>query len=342
MQNIKLENITNWSTETKNDGTLFKNEFDRINSNFKELAGIEVSPEYQSGNVTVIKHNKWGQKRQVILKGKTKNDGTGLSDFLTAGTEANTVKLVTGQEPLICALANGCDEWGASEYTVKINGDDDLGNPEWTNITGTGSSEHFLYLMLHEDTQELTYGATSSVPIYSYQRPAIEFENNGQFWFDLTSFTMNQYNDQILDWERALVIFIGEVRIDTDITEIISYTIGGEYEFDWFGVVNTERYNINHNFGITNISCEVYVKDITSTAHRWQVDSKSEESLRYSDYQHNYSQSGMGASKRLQRNNVVIGIGSHYAAFYHYSSDQAGHDDWRSSAQYKVRVKRTF
>jgi len=340
MQNIKLENITNWNRETQNDGTLFKEEFDRINNNFKEIAGIEVSPELQSGNVTVIKHNRWGQKRQVILKGKTKNDGTGLSDFLTAGTDANTVKLVTGKVPLICALAHGCDEWGATEYTVKIDGDDDLGKPEWTNITSTESTEHFLYLMLHKETQELTYGKTSSVPIYSYLRPATEFENNGQFWFDLTTFTMNRYNDQILDeykWEPVLAIFIGEVRIDSTGTEIISYTIGGEYEFNWIDVINNKAYDLWHNIGTTNISCEVYVKDTLTTNNKFN----NEDSMRYSDYQH-YDRSGfggMGAAKRLQRNNVVIATGKDYVAWYSTSGDVFNRG---ATGNYKVRVKRTF
>jgi len=328
-----------WDTTTPNNGELFDAEFEQIYKSIRDLAGTEQNPDEITGDYSIIRHRGWGGKRQTILTGKTDIDTVDnncKAAFLTFGSMANSVKINCAVDPLTIAISDGYDQWGAVEYTIAFQNNSDIEPLEWINLIG--DKDYFLYIDIETDSQSITYGNSEYVPVYSYSAPTVTPEDSGQHWFDLSTYKMKFWNGS--EWITKKRIFIGEVQCSVDgIEEIIPYALHGEFEFNWIDVATSQKYELWHNIGTTNISCEVFVNDTTTSTCRRQTNGVFEESIRYCDYQYYYnSNSGIGAAKRIQRNNVVIGIGNSYVAHYNTCGDSF----YNTTGTYKIRLKRTF
>ena len=335
---IYFNKTQTWDMNTPNNGELFDVEFDQIYKSIRDLAGTDYNPDEITEDYAIIRHRSWGDKRQTVLTGKSEIDlidNNCKAAFLTFGSMANSVKIDCSEDSLTIALSEGYDQWGAVEYTVAVQNDSGIEPMEWTNLIG--DKDYFLYVDIETDPQNVTYGNSEYVPIYSYTAPVVASEDSGQHWFDLTTYKMKLWDGS--EWIAKKRIFIGEAQCSASgIEKIIPYTLHGEYEFARIDVVKNQVYNLWHNVGTTNISCEVFVNDPTTSTYRSQKNGVLEESIRYCDYQFYYSGSGMGAAKRIQRNNVVIGTGNSYIAYYDTSGDTFS----IATGVYKVRVKRTF
>ena len=356
---LNFNQTQTWSNESKNSGSDLNNEFERIYANIIEMAGDENPGQSLKNIHTILKHRGWGDKRQTCLQGST--DETGKADFLNQVDGHNDITLTaTIDEPVIFSVSNGNDEWGAVEYTIKIDGD--LNPPQWASLTDNG--RYFLYLTIDpDDRDQITCDRSQVLPIYSRKKP--EEPLIGQHWFDLNCFKMMRFDGT--DWNPVVRIFIGEVKVETSqIVQVITYAIRGEYEFDWITVSSNKKYPyLWHNIGTSAITCDVFVKDDRDDAGTMylneynngnekeyagenssaeQYEYEDEERMRYCDYQF-YQVStagyGIGASKRIQRNRVIIGVGNQEVSYYSTSGDSFS-TPHGTSAEYKIRVKRTF
>jgi len=360
---LNFDQTQTWSNESKNSGNDLNNEFKRIYTNISKMAGDENPGQSLQSIQTILKHRGWGDKRQTCLQGST--DETGKADFLKQVDDAqNNITLTASiDEPVIFSVSSGNDEWGAVEYTVKI--DEDVTPSQWTSLTTNG--RYFLYLTVdQEDRSHVRCGISNYVPVYSRRAPVAP--EIGQHWFDLNRFRMMEYTGDVSNpWQVVVRIFIGEIKIEeTQVVQLITYAIRGEYEFDWLNVQTNKKYPfLWHNIGTTAITCDVYVKDNRDDAetvysneynngnekeyagensNAEEYEYEDEERLRYCDYQYYYSSSGgygMGAAKRIQRNRIIIGVGKRHAAYYSTSGDRFS-TPTNGNGDYKVRVKRNF
>jgi hypothetical protein len=105
--------------------------------------------------------------RQTVLTGSVAA-GTGVANFLSAGSGLS-VNLAATTVPINVAFANGFGSGGAVDYVGTVSSD----------VTSAfsalpASSTSYLYVDRNSSTGALTYGAVTSVPVYSSVEPLVE------------------------------------------------------------------------------------------------------------------------------------------------------------------------
>lgn len=157
-------------------------------------------------------------RRQCVLAGSADVIGTGLANFIVAGTGLEVIVDAT-PTPVTLAYAAGIDQTtgGAVDYVSTLTVDSPI-----TPLTS--SSLCYLYAELDPATGEQTYGHTTVRPGYGYAFPSNPA--SGDHFYLITLGEMYEYDGS--SWQSRIRLFIGEAQTDaTSVTSVISYSLGG-------------------------------------------------------------------------------------------------------------------
>lgn len=177
--------------------------------------------------------------RQAILSSEV--DSSCYADFLEAGTGL-AVNLNAADSPLRLVFSSGFGDYGPLDYLGSVSSDV---SSAFSGLAA--STTNYLYVERDASTGDLSYGATTLVPHYSYARPSSP--SSGQHHFNIPKMVMDVYDGA--DWEEKQRVFVGEAVTDgSSVTSVISYALQGKYDSGWFSVSTSTNYTKSHNIGI--------------------------------------------------------------------------------------------
>lgn len=178
-----------------------------------------------------------GSTRQCIISAANGFFNLNGSDLIIRASETS---------PLIVSFSNG----RFKETIKKIKSNLTVLNVPSVIDAGTA------YIMLVLDGENVTATKTSLKPIYSSDMPSDK--TDGQYWFDISSYTMYLANGTTYVQAPKPVLFIGQVDSKAGIVTSTTYAINGMYDSGWYNVVRNVTYNKNHNIGTDSVVVTAY------------------------------------------------------------------------------------
>ena len=135
------------------------------------------------------------------------------------------------------------------------------------------------------------------------------------------------FSPDISTWKNDKIIMGSCTISDGLIVDLILVPIGNEYETPWFPVTINTNYNLPNLFRTSKATFEVY----------WNSE-PTDENKRYCDGQYYSNGYGVGAYKRINYSELIIGSGKTYT-FY---SDRSGDPVSSTGGYYKLTVRRGY
>ena len=123
------------------------------------------------------------------------------------------------------------------------------------SIINSGTAYIYLYID-NEDNKKIKVNKSLYKPIYSYTKPnAI---NEGQYWFNISNYTMNISTGYTYIECENPTLFVGEISAANGIVNYLTYAANGYYDSKWYEVTYGTTYNKNHNIGTDLVSVTAY------------------------------------------------------------------------------------
>lgn len=190
-------------------------------------------------------------------------DANGLASFLSKDGANNNVKLSATATPVILAISDGFDAYGAREYIVMI--DADVVPAEWSGLTTNGT--YYLWVEYDPTTGGVTYGKTSAgvVPADVYAKGAAGTATLHNFVVP----EMKMYVDDGAAWSSVLRRIIGEVVVSGGVVSAVTtYALRGKVTSPNRALpspaITAQTIAFSHNIGSGILNFDFYYLCITA------------------------------------------------------------------------------
>lgn len=156
--------------------------------------------------------------RQTVLSGPVDSNG---HPVLLTYSGLNVTLKATGTDPLVAAIAAGFDASGTVDYVLRLTAD--VSNAWTLGSDGT----YYLYADRDSSTGAITYGSTTSRPIYTEDDAAAT--TNGLHTFLINR--MKMYAGNGTTAAEVQRVFFGEAVVSGGaVTSVVSYMFAGRYK----------------------------------------------------------------------------------------------------------------
>ena len=192
-------------------------------------------------NMKIIKGNVIGNGCRQCIIAKSNNM------FTLNGSDL--IIKASSEDPITLSFSNGKYVEIIKQLTENLT----LSN--LPSIINNGTAYIFLYIDTN-DSNKIKVGKSIYKPIYSYTKP--NASNESQYWFNISTYTMNISTGYSFMQCENPTLFIGEVSALNNKVSFTTYAPNGYYDSGWYDVNYSTTYSKNHEIGTDLVSITAY------------------------------------------------------------------------------------